>query len=81
MNGKVLCCQSTRSSQSQTLETMTSKLLLCESHYERQSHEVQQMKDRQQELTTNIRELARRAASPSTAMPGLRLCIVYDAHG
>jgi len=46
---------------------------MCESNYERQGHELQQMKDRQQQLTTSVRELARRAATPSTALPGLRL--------
>jgi len=46
---------------------------MCESNYERQGHELQQMKDRQQELTTSVRELTRRAATPSTALPGLRL--------
>jgi len=69
------CCvtQSTLSSQTETIATLTSRLSTCESNYERQGHELQQMKDRQQELTTSVRELARRAATPSTALPGLRL--------
>jgi len=77
VNGDVvMCCQSTLSSQSQVIATLTSKLSLRESNYERHGHELQQMKDRQQELATSVRELARRAAAPATALPGLELCSV-----
>ena len=66
--------QSTLSSQSEMIATLTTRLSTCESNYERQGHELQQMKDRQQELITSVKELARRAATPSTALPGLKLC-------
>jgi len=64
--------QSTLSSQSQALATLTSKLSLRESNCERQNHDLQRTRERQQELTTSVRELARRAASPATAtaLPG-----------
>ena len=75
--GDVWCCQSALSSRSQTIATLTTKLTMCESQYDRQSHELQQVKDRQQELTTTVRELSRLGASPSAALPGLRLSVVY----
>jgi len=47
-----------------------SKLTLRESQVERHDHDLQQMKDRQQELTNRVSELTRRNPAPS-ALPGL----------
>jgi len=73
------CCQSTLSTQSQTMATLTSKLSLRESNCERQSHDLQQMKERHQELTVSVRELARRAATSSTTLPGLHATVKRSA--
>jgi len=52
------------------ISKLTSKLTLCESNADRHGHELQQMKDRQHELSTGVKELARRTAVPSAALPG-----------
>ena len=70
----MLLCQSSLSTQSQLVATLTSRLAVCESNYERQGRELRQMKDNQDELVSSVRELARRATNaPSAALPGLSL--------